>query len=736
GTAASQLPVPLTSFIGREQEVAEVVRLLASTRLLTLTGPGGVGKTRLGVHIATMLLGAGVDEVRFVALAPISDSALVIPTIAQTLGVRERSGQPLLATLQGALRDRSLLLVLDNVEQVLDAAVQIADLLQAAPALKVLVTSRAPLHLAGEQQYAVPPLTLPDPQAMEAVAQVTRSEAGALFVARARAVKHDFALTPANAAAIATICRRLDGLPLAIELAAARSKLLPPGDLLAHLGQRLPLLTGGSRDLPARQQTIRNTIDWSYQLLGAHEQRVFRRLGVFVGGFTLTAAEAVCQDGKGQETAPAREDEPVDRLTILEGLHVLVDQSLVKHEERGLGAGDSAARFRMLELVREYAYEQLAASGEAEAVRAKHAAYYLALGERAEPQLRGSEQATWLARLELEHNNVRSALQWSLDAAAADRQAGELGVRLATAVWEFWSRQGYVREGRRWLEVLRPWLPADPVDDETRRLRARALSAAGNLTVYDNDAAAAQPLLMESLALFEELGDTWSIAYVRQNLGINAFFRDDTERATVLWEQSLALFRQVGDPWGIGWGLLYLGNFLGATADAPDVLKRRRALAEESLAHFRAAGDSFAITCSQRILASIAAHQGDYHHARVLLTENLTVYGSLGIGNRAGMVWALMGFAELMALQGQRHEQLERAVRLYGAAEAIDQRMGIDELTGPWAGAHQPRIALLRATLGEARFTTAWVEGRAMAPEQAITHALDSDDQSHPPFDA
>jgi predicted ATPase/transcriptional regulator with XRE-family HTH domain len=503
GALRANLPLQLTPFIGREQELAALHQRLLDpqVRLLTLTGPGGSGKTRLALAVAEQLVESFRDGVTFVAFAHISDPELVLPTIARTLGLLESDGPTLRESLNSVLRTQQRLLLLDNFEQVLAAITEVATLLAAAPGVKVLVTSRSVLHLVGEHNVPVLPLALPDPQHLPDLPDLARYEAVALFVQQARAVKPDFHLTRANAAAVAEICVRLDGLPLAIELAAARSTLLTPQALAARLDHRLRLLTGGARDRPARHQTLRGAIDWSYDLLGDEEKALFRRLGVFVGSWTVEATEAVCNmDTRGLES--------------LDVLQSLLDTSLIWQTE----GPEGEPRLLMLETIREYALEQLAANGELEALRQQHAAYYLALSETAAPEIRGPRQAAWLARLELEHNKLRGVLAWSLAGTSGGEQA-TIGLRLAVAVWDFWARQSFGREGRRWLADLLAHSEGTPIGSEACLLQARALLAAGNMALYWGDVHGAQPLLDESQALFQALGDTWGTANVLQSLG-------------------------------------------------------------------------------------------------------------------------------------------------------------------------------------------------------------------------
>jgi predicted ATPase len=462
----TNLPAQPTPLIGREREVADVTALLrrGDVRLVTLTGPGGTGKTRLGFQIAAELLDDFAEGTYFVDLAPISDPDLVASVIAQTLGARETGGRPLVELLNTYLREKHLLLLLDNFEQVLSAAPLVAGLLAAAPRLKVLVTSREVLHLRSEKEFPVPPLELPDPQHPKEIETLSQYAAVQLFIARALDVKPDFAVTNQNAPALAEVCARLDGLPLALELAAARIKLFSPEALLARLNSRLAVLTGGPRDLPERQQTLRNTIEWSYNLLDAGEQTLFRRLSIFVGGCTGDAVEAVCNpDG----------DLP---LEVIDRLAALLDKSLLKQLE----GSDGAPRFMMLETIREYALERLAASGETEVLRRRHAECFLALAETAEPQFHGSDQRLWLDRIEIEHDNLRAALAWSLEGQRATPQSPDdqlrsaLGLRLAAALWQFWDRRGYAPEGRRWLERT---LAADRGTATPGRLKALVVAS-------------------------------------------------------------------------------------------------------------------------------------------------------------------------------------------------------------------------------------------------------------------
>jgi predicted ATPase len=477
---ASNLPVPLTSLIGREQERAAACTLLRrpEVRLLTITGTGGIGKTRLALQVATDLLADFADDVCFVSLAPVSDPDLVVATITQTLGLKDTGGQPLLGLLKASLSDNHLLLLLDNFEQVVVAAPQLSELLIACPHLKILVTSRAVLHLRGEHEFPVPPLALPDLTQLPESETLAQVAAVALFLQRAWATNSDLPFTAHNARAIAEICVQLDGLPLAIELAAARSKLLPPQALLARLGQRLAVLTSGAQDAPARQQTLRHTLAWSYNLLNAQEQQLFRRLSVFVDGCTLQAVEAICEtlgDGAGQ---------------VVEAVASLIDKSLLHQTEQ---EGDEP-RLRMLETIREYALEVLSASGELETTQQAHAAYYLALAEQAEAELEGPQQLRWLERLEREYDNLRTALRWGLSEGAGEEggHRRELALRLGGALWQFWNWRWHLSEGRTFLEQA---VAASPRAASV--LRTKALSVAADLAIVQSDEQRAEVLAEE-----------------------------------------------------------------------------------------------------------------------------------------------------------------------------------------------------------------------------------------------
>jgi predicted ATPase len=621
------------------------------------------------------------DGVWFVNLAAISEPNLVASAIAQALGVPEVAQQPILDSLTQAVRKKRTLLLLDNFEQVLDAADLVAAILAEAPGLKVLVTSREVLHLSGEHEFAVPPLALPDLAQPPSAEQLTQYDAVRLFIVRAQAAKADFAITNANAPAVAEICYRLDGLPLAIELAAARVKLFPPQALLTRLDQRLKFLTGGARDLPERHKTIRNTIDWSYQLLDAGERTLFAQLGVFVGGCTIEAAEAVCNaDG----------DLPLD---VVDGLAALVDKSLVKQVD-GL---EGEPRFTMLETIREYALERLAASGELELLRQRHAAFFVTV----------AEAGLSYERQELEFPNFRAALEWSRTEAD-----GTTTLRLVLAL--DWKHS--VSEARFWVtEALAPRAggASGPDTAASRPLRARALEMLGSIAGWQDDLATAQQAHEESLALLRELGDTGSIAGAMSSLGRVVAWRGDYERSGALVEESLALFRQLEDSGGINECFFFMGNLAYLQGN----LRRASECWQEALTLARQRDDTWLVAMSLFHLGIVALDQGDHGRAGAYLAESLTLWRNIG------WQWAALHALEVCAGLAAAQGAGRKAARLFGADEALRETLGLGILA-IWRDRYQRALAAARALLDDATFAAAWAEGRAMTLEQAITEAL------------
>jgi predicted ATPase/class 3 adenylate cyclase len=646
---AHNLPVQPTPLIGREQVGAAACGLLrrAEVRLLTLTGPGGTGKTRLGLQVAADLFENFASGVYFVPLAAIREPALVASSIAQTLGIQEKAGQGLLDSLKEHLQDTQMLLVLDNFEQVVAAAPLVAELLAACPRLKCLVTSRVVLRLSGEHEFPVPPLELPDPRHLPTVETLSQYAAVTLFIQRALAVKPDFRVDNANAPAVAEICVRLDGLPLAIELAAARLKLLPPQAILARLGRRLELLRGGARDVPDRHQTLRQAIAWSYDLLEAGEQALFRHLAVFVGGCTLEAAEAVCQAVHDPVTGLGQS------LEVLDGVGSLVDKSLLRQQEQASGE----PRFRMLETIREYGLECLTASGEESVVRRAHADYYLALAEAAEPALTGPQQATWLERLEAEHDNLRAALWWVEESGEA-----EIGWRLAGALCQFWLMCGHLREGQERLARLLGLAGTSPYT----AARAKALRRAGHLADNLSDYTAAHAFFEESLAIRRALGDTSGIAAALNDLGWVALRRNDYIAALALSEESLVIWRELGDKEGIATSL----NNLGVVAYYQGEFTAAYALFQESLALRRALGDKWSIAVALCYIGWTVHSQGDYRRATALLEEAGVLFRDMGAKQQFAYASTYLG--------GVAHDQGndERATALLAESVTLFRDIG------------------------------------------------------------
>jgi predicted ATPase len=681
----TNLPAELTSFVGREPELQALSELLGRVRLVTLTGPGGAGKTRLALRAAAELRDRFPDGVFLVELTAIDDPSLVPAAIAAVLGVQQEGlfPRPVMDILRSNLRDRNLLLVLDNFEHVLDAASVVADLLASASGLRVLATSRSVLHVSGENALPVPPLSLTGRAGAAGDERFSGSEAAGLFAERAAAVDPSFELTEDNEAAVTDVCARLDGLPLAIELAASRISVLSPEAMLERFERSLPLLPEGPRDLPARHRTLHSAIAWSYDLLAERLRPLFRDLSCFSGGWTVETAEAVCHD-----------DADVD---VLDGLSSLVDCSLVRTR-----AEDGRVRFDMLTTIREFGVERLEAEGDAPSVKRRHAERFLALAEEGEPHLRELEQGGWLDRLDVEHDNLRSALRW-----AADHDEGEIGMRLVSALWRFWQLRGHLIEGRRWADEI---LSLPSAEGRTAG-RAKALGAAGSLAYWQFDPPAVRVAYSESLEIWEEIGDPRGIAEAAHNMSYSYAMDQDSAGAHRLLERSRLLFEEVGDRRGVGdvlWILALISRLEGDLAQS-------RSFAEESLRLHRAIGDRFGQMDALHMLGRAAFQAGDIAEARRCFHETLEVYARMG--NRTGIAIALDNLAAQANVRGDP----VRALRLGGASTAIKEAAG-GEAPPVLVDLPDPREAA-RGVLGDEQMRAAWEEGHAMTLEQMLASA-------------
>jgi predicted ATPase/DNA-binding CsgD family transcriptional regulator len=694
----SHVPVPLTPLLGREHEVAALRELVRrnDVRLVTCVGPAGVGKTRLALHVARDVEPHFADGIAFVSLASIRDPALVLSTIAQCL-----QRPPTAASLIDYLADKHSLLVLDNVEQVIAAAALLADVMAACPDLTMLVTSREALRVRGEHEFPVPPLA-PSP-------------AITLFAQRAHAIRPSFVMDDTLAPTVEAICHRLDYLPLAIELAAARIKLFPPAFLLTRLVHRLDVLSSGPRDLPTRQQTLRSALAWSYELLSPGDQRLFRRLGVFAGGCTLEAAEQIAPSDASLSAGS------------------LIDKNLL----RQIVQADGAPRLLMLETMREYALEQLALSGETDAMERAHAGYYCGLAEYAEGHLLGSDVRAWLERLEREHDNLRQALGWALQHDAA------LAQRLTGALWRFWFLRGHLSEGRRWLEAALALQGAS-----TPNIAVKALSGAGYLATAQSDYARAETLCADALQIAEELGDERSRALALFGLANTCNWGRDYRRARSLFEASLAIYRTMNDHWGIASTLAYLGNVLYFQAEYATA----RLHLDEALALFRAMGQEWGIAFTLYGRGLVAVNERDLQAAQQYLEESQTRLRQLG--DRRGLIravtglamvaceqertiearallleamrltrevgdqWSLTATLDVMAGVCARRKEVQLAARLCGAAEALRETLSVP-LAPALRDQREPALLRIRTQLPRAAVERAWSEGRSLTPEAA-----------------
>jgi predicted ATPase len=729
----SNLPVPSTVFVGRDKELAAVKQLLLrrDVRLVTVTGPGGIGKSRLAIEVAREMVDHFSCGIYFVPLAAVTDSSLVTLAIAQTLGIRETGGQSSFEALKEYLRNSisaPLLLLIDNFEHIIAVAPMLAELLTLAPCLNLLVTSRAALRVSNEHEFPLQPLGLPDSRSLPSPEALSHYSAISLFVQRAGAVKPNFELTEENAAAVAEICARLDGLPLAIELAAARVKLLSPSAMRTRLASRLQLLTGGARDLPARQQTLRQAIDWSYDLLNEPEQKLFRRLSVFLGGCTLEAAESVCDTKKDLG------------LDLLDGMTSMVDKSLV----RQIDQRDGEPRFVMLETVREYGLEKLAASGEEPLTRRAQAAYCLVLAEEGAAEDTGGKQTEWLDRFEIEHDNFRTALEWLTQTGNV-----EWGLRLGVALFRFWEMREYLAEGRERLgKLLKLEGAAAPTNLRLRALFAAGVLAAeqGDYIVSDalfaenlelarrlddkrsiavslnamavttrdrGDLAASRALFEESLALWRDLHDAPAIARGLSNLANVVKLQEDYAHARTLNEECLSIFRELDDGTGIAWALNHQGDVACEQSDSAAA----RSLYEQSLICFRDLHDRWGVAGTLADLGNLAREQRDYHAADSLYLESLREFQQLE--HKRGVARLLECFAGSAAAQSEP----ERALRCAGAAAALRQSIGAP-LTSAEQGKLERSLEPARQALTTAAGRTAWLEGWVMPIEQALKGLL------------
>ncbi len=768
------LPLLLSSFIGREREIVEVKQALVSHRLLTLTGTGGCGKTRLSLEVAVALVEAFEDHVWLIGLAALSEPSLVPQSVASTLGLREQPERAVTETIMDFLRPRRALLVLDNCEHLIHACAMLAQILLATcPHLHILATSREAFGVPGETIWPVPSLAFPDPRHLPPLESLKQYDAIHLFIDRTADVLPSFVLTSQNAPVVAHVCQRLDGIPLAIELAAARLRVLSVEQLATRLDSSFHLLTGGSRTALPRQQTLRATTDWSYDLLSEPERALFRRLSVFAGGFTLEAAEAICA---GEKLA---------QHEVLEVLSSLINKSMVVVVERG-----DEVRYRLLETTRQYAWEKLTASSEVESLRLKHARFFQRLAEMAEPEMKSADRRFWLERLDREHDNLRTALTWLREHGAVER-----ALLLAAALLWFWYFRGHISEARQWLEgtlALREaaghtsgrakalfaagtmaWVQGEytrayaHLDESVsigrevkeRQDLAYALTSLGMVTELQGDHTAARLLQEESLALFREVGDTWGLALALDWLGYTMRVQRDYARARSLFEESRALFREVGDKWGLSltlqglgivvyrqgndaqacslleealalrrevgdsWQLAQLLNMLGVVVQHQGDYERACVLFEESLGLYREVGNMLGVISSLRSLGEIAQDKSDYERATTLFQERLVL--SRHIGHKRRIVECLEELARVAEAQGY----FMRALQLFGATDTlltpISARVLADDRTGSGRN-----VAAIRTQLPAEVFTATWAAGQAMTMEQAIEYALTQSAQS------
>jgi predicted ATPase/transcriptional regulator with XRE-family HTH domain/Tfp pilus assembly protein PilF len=733
----TNLHAPTTSFVGREKEVKAACDLLLEpeVRLVCMTGPGGTGKTRLAQEVAVNLIDSFASGVYLVSLAEVNEPGMVLPAVARTFKLRESAGETLPTLLTAYLKSKRMLLLLDNFEQVARAAPALVELLAECPGLKMLVTSRTRLQVEAERVFPVPPLDMPDPARLPSAERLARYEAVRLFIERAHGARADFDIAAGNVQTIARICARLDGLPLALELAAARTRILPPDALLERLDSSLNILTSGPRHLPPRQQTLRNAIRWSYDLLSEEEQTLFRRLALFVGGTSLEAAERILEGDEGELQNPKSKTP-----NLLDGLESLMDSSLLRQEV----IGGAEPRFWMLETIREYGLERLAESGEAEALAGRHAEFFCGLAEKAEGELQGTEQGAWLARLEREHGNVRAAIASSLERGDVDTAA-----RICGALRRFWYLHGHLSEGRGWIARVLARGDALPAASRAKALHAEAVlawsqgdhvaareSAGESLQIWqalgdrqgvanmlhnlavvamsEGDYESAYRLNQQVLAVFQELGERWSAALSLANLGLVALYRGDPAEARSHLEESLALRREVGDRQGVAQSLNNLGTVMRCVGDPTTAYT----LHDEALGIFRQLSDRWSVAVCLANMGLAELNRGEYEQARTLLEASLETFRELGVRN--GVATSLNGLGGVAAQTGEPRQ----AALLFGAAEALLERVGAP-LPPPEREERDRNGSVARLALGETEFARAWAEGRLLGPDRALASSAE-----------
>lgn len=692
-SAPNNLPTLLTTFVGRSAEMEAVEKLLRQGRLITLTGAGGSGKTRLAIEVARNVLDAFEDGVHLVDLASLQDPLLVLPTIAQSMSIHESPGQSTFEGLRQYLQGKKSLLILDNFERVAEAGSVVTDLLAACPDLTVMTTSRASLRVGGEREFLVGPFPLVDPAETTDINKLSESEAVRLFIERAQAVAFVFNPTEDNIRTVAEICYRLDGLPLAIELAAAQVKLLPLPVLKERLIQRPDALGVGARDLPARQQTLRNLIDWDYELLPSDEQALFRSLAVFAGGFTFEAVQAVAKDIEG--------------FDVFGGLGSLVDKSLLRHRP----SGEIESRFFMLQTIRDYALDALNASHEADRVRANHADFFRKLAEHADSQLRGPDQVRWFSQLELEHDNMRAALQW-----ARTEEDPELELRIVGALFTFWSTRGYLSEGRRWIDGA-----LQRTAGQTSPERAQLLNGAGVLERAHGDYKLARSHLVEGLRLRKELRDDRGVATTLKDLANLHFDKGDLKGAHNLYEESLGIWRTLDDERGVAQTL----NNLGVVAQIDGRLEEALRWLSESQNLFRRVEDKQGIARSMMNQGAVSRDLKDYDRAAGFLMESLLLWRELGDK------WDATDCLEDLAATYHAQDRYQSATVILGAAAALRDEIGAHR--APFeAQSYEGRLVDLREKMGEPEFNRAWNAGAQMKMTEAVEFALGTRESGAP----